>query len=81
MAAVQGGVRLDKIAQKWQALAQRRLAYMRELEQSGRWKRFYTSEKFSARLREAEQTAKLWTDLVSRPFAVLPGTRNVSPAA
>jgi uncharacterized repeat protein (TIGR03809 family) len=81
MAAVQSGVRLDKIAQKWQALAQRRLAYLRELEHSGRWKRFYTSEQFSACLCEAERTVKLWTDLTSRPFAALPSARNLSPAA
>ena len=31
MAAVQGGVRFDKIAEKWHALAQRRLAYFGEL--------------------------------------------------
>ena len=81
MAAVQSGVRLDKIAQKWQALAQRRLAYLRGLEHSGRWNRFYTSEQFSASLREAERTAKLWTDLTGRPFAVVPGIRSLPPAA
>ena len=53
MATVQGGARFDKIAEKWHALAQRRLAYIRELERSGRWKRYCTQEQLASQLHEA----------------------------
>jgi hypothetical protein len=69
MAAVQSGVRFDKIAQKWHALAQRRLAHVRELEHSGRWKNFYTEEQFGEYRREVERIAALWGELA----AVRPG--------
>lgn len=78
-AAVQGGVRFDKIAEKWHALAQRRLAHIRELEHSGRWKRFYTEEQFGLCLREAERAATLWARLTSRRLA--PNSGNMLPAA
>jgi hypothetical protein len=44
MAVAQSGVRFDQIAKKWHALAQRRLAHVRELERSGRWKHFYSED-------------------------------------
>jgi hypothetical protein len=81
MAVVQGGVRLDQIAKKWHALAQRRLAHVRELERSGRWKHFYSEEQFSsylretervADLRETERVAALWAKLAATRFAALP---------
>jgi len=78
MAAVQGGVRFDKIAEKWHALARRRLAHIRELEHSGRWRNFYTKEQFDACLREAERIAALWGRLASVRVPVTAGTSIVS---
>ena len=72
MAVVQGGVRLDQIARKWHALAQRRLADVRELERSGRWKHFYSEEQFGSYLRETERVAALWAKLAATRFAALP---------
>lgn len=60
MAVAQSGVRFDQIAKKWHALAQRRLAHVRELERSGRWKYFYSEERFGLYLRETERVAALW---------------------
>jgi hypothetical protein len=57
MASVQGGVRFDQIAKKWHALAQRRLAHVREMERSGRWKHLYSEEQFRSHLGEAERGA------------------------
>jgi hypothetical protein len=71
MAVVQGGVRLDQIAEKWHTLAQRRLAHARELERSGRWKHLYSEEQFRSYLREAERVAALWAKL-ARQFAAAP---------
>jgi hypothetical protein len=70
MAVMQGGVRLDQIAAKWCALAQR-------LELSGRWQHFYSEEQFGAYLRETERVAALWADLAGSRFAALP---RVTPA-
>ncbi|MFY9686410.1 MAG: hypothetical protein WAJ88_11485 [Pseudolabrys sp.] len=73
MAVEQGGVCFDKIAAKWHSLAQRRLAHVRELERSGRWKRLYSDEQFRSYLRETERVADLWARLAAGQFAVPPG--------
>ncbi len=79
MAPVQDGVRFDKIAEKWYALAQRRLSHIRELERSGRWKRYYTDEQFAAKLRDAERAAELWANLAR--YQPARGKPNFRPAA
>ena len=66
MAAMQNEVRFDKIAEKWHALAQRRLAYIGELARSGRWKWYYAEEQFTLQLREAERAVALWAKLAGR---------------
>lgn len=80
MAVVQGGVRLDQIAKKWNALALRRLAHARELEHSGRWKLFYSEEQFGVYLHETERVAALWEQLTAVKFAALPGGGSMLPA-
>jgi len=79
MAAVQGEARFDKIAEKWHALAQRRLAYLGELDRSGRWKWYYVEEQFKSQLCEAERTAALWAKLVGQDSAA--GNGDIRPAA
>jgi uncharacterized repeat protein (TIGR03809 family) len=69
MPAVQGGIRLDEISQKWRDLADRRLAYFTELYRSGRWKHYYTPESFSARMRDVVKAAKVWSNLADRASA------------
>jgi uncharacterized repeat protein (TIGR03809 family) len=81
MAAMQIGVRFDKIAEKWHALAQRRLAYIRELERSGRWKRYYTEELYALYLRDAERAVMLWSTLATVRPARDPNADDVRPAA
>ncbi|MET0874954.1 MAG: hypothetical protein ABWX81_09200 [Pseudolabrys sp.] len=80
MAVAQGGVRFDQIAKKWHALAQRRLAHVRELERSGRWKHFYSEERFGLYLRESERVAALWAKLAATRFATPPGGNSMLPA-
>jgi uncharacterized repeat protein (TIGR03809 family) len=79
MAAVQSGVRFDKIAEKWHALAQRRLAYVGELARSGRWKWYYAEEQFKLQLREAERAVALWAELAGQRPA--DGKGDMQPAA
>jgi hypothetical protein len=79
MAAVQGPVRFDKIAEKWHGLARRRLAQIRDLERSGRWTRYYTREQLAWYLNEAERVAALWSVLASRRSTL--DKRDLPPAA
>lgn len=72
MATVRGEVALDRIAEKWHALAQRRLAYIRELERSGRWKRYCTQEQLASQIHEAERVAAIWAALAGRASALAP---------
>ena len=81
MAGMQGGARFDKIAEKWHALAQRRLAYFRELERSGRWKRYYSDAQYGQCLRDAERAAMLWRKLASQQPTRASAVRDVRPAA
>jgi hypothetical protein len=67
MSAVQGGFRRDETARKWRDLADRRLAYFTELYRSGRWKHYYTQERFALRMLDVIRAAKLWEDLAGRP--------------
>ncbi|MGA8590166.1 MAG: hypothetical protein WB803_12915 [Pseudolabrys sp.] len=66
MAAMQGPVRFDKIAEKWHALSRRRPAQILDLERNGRWVRYYTKEQLALHLREAERVTALWAALASR---------------
>jgi uncharacterized repeat protein (TIGR03809 family) len=66
MPAVQGGLRLDQISQKWRDLAERRLAYFTELYGSGRWQRYYTPEDFAVRMRDVVKAAQVWSHLADR---------------
>jgi len=81
MAAMQIGVRFDRIAEKWHALAQRRLAYIRELGRSGRWKRYYTQELYALCLRDAERAVMLWSKLVTAQPARDSSAKDIRPAA
>jgi uncharacterized repeat protein (TIGR03809 family) len=58
---------LDEVALKWRALAERRKADFIALYQSGRWKRYYTEERFLPRLREAIRTSERWAEIAPRP--------------
>ncbi len=61
---VPGGPRLDLIAGKWHALAQRRLLYYSELYRSGRWTHYYASrELFARHMLDVIKTAKTWAKL------------------
>ena len=74
---------MEEVAQKWRALAERRRAHFVELYHSGRWKRYYSEEKFLLRMREAIRVSERWAEIApspprdasaqkSRPDAVLP---------
>jgi uncharacterized repeat protein (TIGR03809 family) len=45
------------------ALAERRLSYLTELYDSGRWKRFYTESEFLLNVRDARAAVETWRQL------------------
>lgn len=67
MQALPSGPRLDKIALKWHELAQRRLDYYTELYRSGRWRHYYTQERFAMRMLDVINAARQWRDLAGLP--------------
>jgi uncharacterized repeat protein (TIGR03809 family) len=82
MAAVQGGDRFAKIAEKWHGLAQRRLASLTELYSSGRWKHYYdTREQFASDMRDAALAATRWAKLADKQPAPVPSLDDLRPAA
>lgn len=56
-----------KIALKWHDLAERRLDYYTELYRSGRYKHYYTQERFALRMLEVIEAAKQWRVLAGLP--------------
>lgn len=50
----------DTSARKWRDLAERRRQYLAELQQSGRWRRYYTEENFLTEMRAAIRAAEEW---------------------
>jgi uncharacterized repeat protein (TIGR03809 family) len=60
---------LDQVAQKWRDLAERRRAHFIELYRSGRWKRYYSEERFLHHMRAAILGADAWAQVAPRPEA------------
>jgi hypothetical protein len=84
MPALQGEARLDVIAGKWHNLAERRLAYFTELYRSGRWRHYYTQERFALRMLDVIRAAKLWAELAgngARPERRMERDDELRPAA
>ena len=74
---------LDKVAHKWRRLAERRRAHFVELFHSGRWKHYYTEERFLLSMREAIRATERWA-LIAPPSAEVekaPPAEDALPAA
>jgi uncharacterized repeat protein (TIGR03809 family) len=55
----------DTVA-RWCALAERRLEYLTELFETGRWRRFHSEIAFLENIQEAKAAVETWRDLLSR---------------
>jgi len=55
----------DTVA-RWCALAERRLEYLTELFETGRWRRFHSELAFLENIQEAKAAVETWRDLLSR---------------
>jgi hypothetical protein len=54
------------IVERWCALAERRLDYLVELQNSGRWRRFHSELDFLDNIRDARAAVETWRTLASR---------------
>jgi uncharacterized repeat protein (TIGR03809 family) len=57
------------LGERWRLLAERRLEYLTELFESGRWRRFYSERAFLENIREAKAAVTHWRNL-STPQSV-----------
>jgi hypothetical protein len=55
-----------EIVSRWCNLAERRLEYLTELFETGRWRRFHSEQGFLENIREAKAAVETWRDLLSR---------------
>ncbi len=54
------------VVARWCALAERRLEYLTELFETGRWRRFHSELAFLENIQEAKTAVEIWRDLSMR---------------
>jgi uncharacterized repeat protein (TIGR03809 family) len=64
---VKATVKLEAVALKWRALAERRRDHHLDLYKTGRWQHYYTNREFLAELRTAIALAQRWAKIAPRP--------------
>ena len=55
-----------EIVARWCNLAEKRLEYLTELFDTGRWRRFHSEQAFLENIREAKNAVETWRELLSR---------------
>lgn len=73
--------RLDRITRQWCNLAERRLQYYTELYRSGRWRRYYTEERFVVVMNEVARSVANWRALVNRMTPAAAGNDDLRLSA
>jgi uncharacterized repeat protein (TIGR03809 family) len=81
MPALQGRLSANEMARRWCALAERRLAHVADLHRTGRWKRYYSEERFAACMLDAIRAVSTWRKLSGQPPYPAADTVNLRPAA
>jgi uncharacterized repeat protein (TIGR03809 family) len=56
--------RYQHALERWRALAERRLAHMAQLYESGRWHHYFSEEEFIGVVRETRASVEVWRELV-----------------
>jgi len=51
------------VVARWCDLAERRLEYLTELFETGRWRRYYSERAFLENIREAKTAVEIWREL------------------
>ena len=55
----------EDIAQRWQALAERRRQHFADLHDSGRWRKYYREFSFHRQMRETTRMTDAWSKVIS----------------
>ena len=63
---------LDKTAQKWRELAEKRRAYFTDLYRSGRWQLYFTEDELLERIREVVASSERWGQIAPPEPAPVP---------
>src|SRR5271170_2618987 len=66
------------VVARWCALAERRLEYLTELFETGRWRRFHSETAFLENIREAKAAVETWRDLLTREASLDNSTIDMS---
>jgi hypothetical protein len=64
------------VAERWRILAEKRLAHIVELYESGRWRRYYGEAEFMKIVRETKAGVESWHRLAPQPTAATPAVRQ-----
>jgi uncharacterized repeat protein (TIGR03809 family) len=76
-----GAARSADVLGRWRELAERRLEYLTELFESGRWRRYYGELAFLENIREAKVAVETWRGLSMPRMAAEPVIRVTWPSA
>src|SRR5258708_27057662 len=57
------------VVARWCSLAERRLEYLTDLFETGRWRRFHSERAFLENIQEAKAAVETWRDLMAREAA------------
>jgi len=57
----------DSVARRWLALAERRQAHFIELADSGRWRLYFSRDRFDSEVRKAAALRDQWARLAGLP--------------
>jgi uncharacterized repeat protein (TIGR03809 family) len=60
-------LRYQRALERWRALAERRLAYITDLYETGRWQRYFSEREFLRMVRETRAAVETWQRLVPDP--------------
>jgi hypothetical protein len=71
--------RVNKTAEKWRDLAEKRRLYFEDLHQSGRWKYYYTEGLFYRRLGKSAELVELWRPVLKDRSGEPPPAPNSRP--
>lgn len=69
MTATYDASRYQHALERWRVLAERRLEHMTVLYETGRWRRYFTEEKFAEVIRQTRAAVEAWDRLAPREAA------------
>jgi uncharacterized repeat protein (TIGR03809 family) len=64
--------RYQRALERWRMLAERRLEHMSLLYETGRWRRYFTEERFLNIIRETTESVEQWRQLVPETGTAAP---------